>query len=175
MRHAAFLRGVNVGGHNRLRMADLREALGRAGLDRVSTHLQTGNVLFEADGSRDEIAATIEGALVALGCVNASAMVRTAAEVAHLRTIQPFDHVPEGAKRCLTFLREPSALTLPTRDTRGDLEMLLVTPDEVFSVINPSARPGTDLNGFIQSKLKVAATTRFWNVVEDIAALLETT
>ena len=43
--HIVLLRGINVGGANRVTMSDLREALEAAGLTRVRTHLQSGNVI----------------------------------------------------------------------------------------------------------------------------------
>ena len=49
--HVALLRGVNVGGHGRLSMADLREAVASIGHAEVSTYLQSGNVAFSPGGS----------------------------------------------------------------------------------------------------------------------------
>ena len=42
----ALLRGVNVGKHNRVKMTDLRAALGSAGHTGVSTHIQSGNIVL---------------------------------------------------------------------------------------------------------------------------------
>ena len=50
--YVALLRAVNVGGRNRLPMAELREALAGGGLDDVSTVLQSGNVLFRSGRRR---------------------------------------------------------------------------------------------------------------------------
>src|SRR5690606_7642889 len=47
-------RGINVGGKNKIKMAELREALAAAGLSRVQTYIQSGNILFESD--QDEAA-----------------------------------------------------------------------------------------------------------------------
>ena len=46
-RYVALLRGINVGGRNRVPMADLREAFETAGYSSVRTYIQSGNVLFE--------------------------------------------------------------------------------------------------------------------------------
>lgn len=46
--YIALLRGINVGGHNKLKMADLRKMLESMGLTRVQTYIQSGNVLFES-------------------------------------------------------------------------------------------------------------------------------
>ena len=46
--HVALLRGINVGGRNRVAMADLREVVVGLGHSDVSTYIQSGNVLFSA-------------------------------------------------------------------------------------------------------------------------------
>ncbi len=48
MRYIALLRGINVGGNNRVPMADLRTCLSDMGLDNVRTYIQSGNVIFDA-------------------------------------------------------------------------------------------------------------------------------
>ena len=53
--HVALLRGINVGGRNKVAMADLREVVAELGHADVSTYIQSGNVLFSpdpADGDR---------------------------------------------------------------------------------------------------------------------------
>jgi len=50
MKSIALLRGINVGGKNSLSMAELRLACLRLGWGEVMTYIQSGNVIFEADG-----------------------------------------------------------------------------------------------------------------------------
>ena len=42
----AILRGINVGGHNKIKMADLRSAMEKAGFEDVTTFIQSGNIIF---------------------------------------------------------------------------------------------------------------------------------
>jgi uncharacterized protein (DUF1697 family) len=62
-RYVALLRGINVGGRNKVSMTDLRAAFTEAGHGKVSTYIQSGNVLFETDGSRAELEREIEATL----------------------------------------------------------------------------------------------------------------
>lgn len=48
-RYAAFLRGINVGGNNIIRMVSLKEAFEECGFSEVKTYIQSGNVLFSSD------------------------------------------------------------------------------------------------------------------------------
>jgi uncharacterized protein (DUF1697 family) len=51
MKYVALLRGVNVGGNSLIKMAELKEALEKAGFTGVKTVLQSGNVIFESGQS----------------------------------------------------------------------------------------------------------------------------
>lgn len=64
VQYLALLRGVNVGGKNLVKMADLRAAVEEMGFADVATYIQSGNLLFSAPRQRrDELAARIEGEL----------------------------------------------------------------------------------------------------------------
>jgi uncharacterized protein DUF1697 len=47
--HVALLRGINVGGRNRVAMADLREVVLGLGHTEVATYIQSGNVVFTSE------------------------------------------------------------------------------------------------------------------------------
>ena len=47
--HVALLRGINVGGHNKVAMSDLRDVATSLGLTDVVTYIQSGNVAFRTD------------------------------------------------------------------------------------------------------------------------------
>jgi len=60
MRYVALLRGINVGGRNRVAMADLRQIAASLGHTEIATYIQSGNLVFT---SPDESAATLADAL----------------------------------------------------------------------------------------------------------------
>lgn len=60
MRYVALLRGINVGGRNKVPMAELRAAFEGAGHTDVSTYIQSGNVLFRSSAPRAAIEADVE-------------------------------------------------------------------------------------------------------------------
>lgn len=63
--NVALLRGVNVGGGNRIAMADLRALAGDLGWRDVRTVIASGNLLFRADGTTAELARQLEDGLEA--------------------------------------------------------------------------------------------------------------
>ncbi len=56
--YVLLLRGINVGGHNKLPMKDLREILEALGYESVKTYIQSGNVVLSAKTTPDELAIT---------------------------------------------------------------------------------------------------------------------
>ena len=60
MRSVLLLRGVNVGGHGKLPMAELRAILTGLGAGEVQSYIQSGNLVLRQALSRDEIAGAIE-------------------------------------------------------------------------------------------------------------------
>ena len=54
MQYVAWLRGINVGGRNKILMADLKKLFQKMGLGELKTYLQSGNVLF-ATNEEDEM------------------------------------------------------------------------------------------------------------------------
>ncbi|WP_397540090.1 DUF1697 domain-containing protein [Rummeliibacillus pycnus] len=58
--YIALLRGINVGGHNIVKMQDLRSTLENLGLDQVKTYIQSGNIIFQSDENMDRLQNQIE-------------------------------------------------------------------------------------------------------------------
>lgn len=54
-RFALLVRGINVGGKNKVVMAELREELQTIGLDEVESYINSGNIFFESAGSKEEL------------------------------------------------------------------------------------------------------------------------
>lgn len=63
MEYVALLRGINVGGKNKVVMSELREQVAGVGYVNVRTYINSGNLLFEADASREDVAQRIENLL----------------------------------------------------------------------------------------------------------------
>ena len=90
-RYVALLRGINVGGNNLIRMADLRACLEADGFAEVRTYIQSGNAVFTASGSSAAITAKLVRTLSDEFGYEATVAVRSARQ---LRAI--VDTAPEG-------------------------------------------------------------------------------
>lgn len=60
MRYVLLLRGINVGGRNKIVMADLRQAVADLGYDNVETYINSGNLFFDSTKSRGDIVADFQ-------------------------------------------------------------------------------------------------------------------
>lgn len=89
-RWVALLRGVNVGGHGKVPMAALREACVAAGLSGVRTHLQSGNLVFDAEGAEAEVAGRVRAVVRERFAHDAPVIVRDADALAAVIAACPF-------------------------------------------------------------------------------------
>jgi uncharacterized protein (DUF1697 family) len=84
--YISMLRGINVGGHKRIKMDDLRKSFEGLGFEQVKTYIQSGNVVFKA-GNTSSVALgkKIEARIVSDFGFSASVIVRTGAELGETR------------------------------------------------------------------------------------------
>ena len=107
--HVALLRGINVGGKNIVRMADLRAAFEDAGHEAVSTYIQSGNVLFESDGPPAALERDIETMLESTLGLSLVAVVRSHRQLRNIVTRAPdgFGAAPDIHHSDVIFLKAP--------------------------------------------------------------------
>jgi uncharacterized protein (DUF1697 family) len=172
-RNVALLRGINLGAHQKIAMADLRRLLDGLGYEDVRTHLQSGNAVFtSASGKPAALAARISRAIADELGLDVKVLVRTAAEVHAAIEANPLP-VPEPAKFFATFLSEqPAPERLADIDPAGFAPEEFAVGDRVIYVWCPNGMQKAKLtHGFWERRLKVVATARNWNTVTRLAEL----
>jgi uncharacterized protein (DUF1697 family) len=98
--HVALLRGINVGGNNKVAMADLRDTVAALGHTGVSTYIQSGNVLFTArEGAAQAqdataLAADLELAIAEAFGLRLRVVVLSRAELAQVISDNPYRDEP---------------------------------------------------------------------------------
>ena len=169
--YAAFLRGINVGGHKPIKMESLRVAFEAMGFQKVSTVLVSGNVMFESrSGKPEAIARQLEEGLNCAFGHEIGVLVRPVAELRKLAATNPFKDVkltPE-TRLYVTFLSEkPTPGQKAKLEAAGkDIKFRRVSDREICSGIEISPqRNTTDLMGQLEKELGRKVTTRNWNTV----------
>lgn len=113
MRYVAFLRAVNVGGHQVVKMADLRILFESAGFADVDTYIQSGNVIFESPERKAAVLEVkIEHELRRVLKYAVTTFLRPVPDVVKIAERAPFGTIDEaaGERLYVAFLREaPSA------------------------------------------------------------------
>lgn len=177
-RHVALLRAVNVGGRNRIAMADLRELLEGLGYGEVRTHLQSGNAVFTASGgaSAERLAGEIEDALAEKVGLTVKVLVRTRSELERAIAANPLLDVAEDHARLLvTFLSHaPDPETLAAlAPAEFEPDVFAVGEREIY-VWHPEGVRATKLsNAFWERRLGVVASARNWNTVTRLLELMD--
>jgi uncharacterized protein (DUF1697 family) len=171
----ALLRGVNVG-RNILRMDRLRALCLELGLQNVRTYVQSGNIVFAAKGSAAQWSTRLEQKLVGECRLPVSVIVRTAGEMARIVAGNPFasEQGIDTKRLHVTFLDG-----VPTAAAVKALDALPAGHDRFWHVGRdvylhcPGGYGTTKLsNNAFEKALSCRATSRNWNTVTTLAAML---
>jgi uncharacterized protein (DUF1697 family) len=175
-RLAVLLRGINVGRHKRIKMADLRALLEAAGYRDVRTLLQSGNVVLETDSEPEAAARDIERAIAERTGFDVDVVIRTPEELAEVVRADPLGDVrTDGARHFVVFCSTPPAPEVVQRLEAQDFgserwtllgrDLHLWCPDGVQD--SPLMKAATD------ARAVHTATARNWNTVEKLLALAQ--
>ncbi len=176
-RYISLLRGVNVTGYNKVPMAKLKTLYESLGLTSVTTYIQSGNVVFDAEeDSPEELRTELEGAIKRSFGFDITVLLRRTHDLKRIIRTSPFDGKGGVAQDFLyvTFLETKpqaalvkalSALPIKTKDRYA------LAGKEIF-LHCPGGYGKTILsNTFFEKHLKLRATTRNWKTVHALVAL----
>ncbi len=188
--HVALLRGINVGGRNKVPMADLREVVTSLGHTGVSTYIQSGNVLFSTeDADTAELAAALEAAIEKRFGIWSSVVVLSRDELAKVLAANPYQDEPNPKLVHVVFLTakppkdlldriaaaESATTAKGSRDTiqSAGQALFLHTPDgyglselaqTLLRIVSPPAK---------QKRTGVAGTARNWGTATKLLSLCD--
>lgn len=171
-----MLRGINVGGHNRIEMARLRQSLEALGYGGVRTYIQSGNAIFQANARQPlRISHEIEGKIRDDFGYSVRVLTRSRDELSRTIKQNPFLQKTgrESLKLHVMFLPAPpdgvvqNALKQLTREPD---ECCLIGKDLYFYLPNGVARSSL-ANNPIERRHLGQATMRNWNTVNALYKL----
>jgi uncharacterized protein (DUF1697 family) len=122
--HVALLRGINLGGKNKVAMADLRAIVSELGHADVSTYIQSGNVLFTGSPGvkTDEIGETLSAAILAKLAVRSPVVVVTRDELDAIIKANPFPGEEDHRRLHAVVLSAPPDQDLLDRIARAQAQ-----------------------------------------------------
>jgi len=171
--YIALLRGINVSGQKKIKMAELKTHLEELNYKNVRTYIQSGNVIFEHEaGKPQHLEKEIEKIIVEKYGFEVPTIVKSPSELEYVLKHNPFLNDPgKDIKRMyVTFLS-----AVPSAAYIGQLDNINHSPEEFILegqhiwFYSPDSYSNAKMNNnFFEGKLKVHATTRNWRTVNKL-------
>jgi uncharacterized protein (DUF1697 family) len=176
--YVALLRGINVGGKNRIRMVDLVACFEAAGYRDVRTFIQSGNVVFRADGSgRAVLTAAIERMLADAFDYDATIVLRDLEEMRAVLDAAPpgFGETPDDHRSDVFFLMPPltpdevlGALTI-----KDGVDAAWAGPGVVYHARRIARAAESRLSRLVSHPVYPRITIRNWNTTTKLVAMMD--
>jgi uncharacterized protein (DUF1697 family) len=171
--YVAMLRGINLGGHKKVKMDLLRGSLETLGLKRVQTYIQSGNVVFQTGTfSPSELSTKIEKNILKDFGFPVLVILRTSDDLARTVKNNPFlkQRGVDPEKLHVTFL--PDA---PEPSVLQELAGLTTAPDqsccvekEIYLYLPNGMAHSSLTNNPLERRFLNRATTRNWRTVNQV-------
>lgn len=173
----SLLRGINVGGHRKIKMAELRALYEALGFLQIRTLLQSGNAIFVTE-ERDLLAiqGKIESGIRSEFGFDVQVIMRGAEDLMTVLDQHPFqaDQLQEPGKLAVVFLSEGPADESVSAliESNPGRETIQARGREIF-IHYPDGMARSKLNNqFLERRLGVSTTARNWNTCQRLLKLL---
>ena len=177
MRYVALLRGINVGGKNIIRMEALRAAFEGLGFDDVSTFIASGNVLFEAKGSKAALTAKIERALSDAFAYESKIVLISEKDLAAVVDEAPpgFGTEPKSYRYDVVFVKPPltPAEALPEFDLGPGVDDAWAGSHAIYFRRLEKLVTRSRISKIVGKPVYKSLTLRNWNTTQKLLALLD--
>ena len=175
--YLALLRGINVGGKNKILMKDLSDIFVDAGCKNVRTFIQSGNVVFN---SSPKAAARVPGLIAARITTSfgykTPVVLRSMAELEDAVSNNPFLKAGalENSLHVLFLADLPTAIQVGALDpNRSPPDEYIVRGREIYLQLTNSAAVTKLTNAYFDSKLTTVSTGRNWRTVTKLLELMK--
>ena len=177
--YVALLRGINVGGKNRIRMTDLKACFEQQGFGQVATYIQSGNVLFTAAWSErgQLMVRRIEELLAATFNYRASIVLRTQKQMKDIVNGAPqgFGADPDSYRYDVIFLKDPLAASTAMKSvlTREGVDQAHAGTGVVYFSRLISKASQSQLSRLVSLPIYQNMTIRNWNTTTKLLHMME--
>ncbi len=174
----SLFRGINVGGHHKIRMDELKELHESLGFKDVLPYIQSGNVVFKSDDADlARLRRQIEDGFEKKFGSHVEVFVRTSAELRDIIDKNPFQGQQSKESKWVVVM---FLAARPDDRAQDDLLKTYVGPEELFIIgkeayiyyTNSIGRSKLS-NSFIEKKLKTFGTARNWNTILQLQKLIQ--
>jgi len=174
--YIALFRGINVGGRNSIKMADLRSLLNDLGLENVNSYIQSGNVVFRSDEvNSSELSKKITAEIAAGYGFEPKVLIMAGSKYKLIMESNPFPEAVSDDRRLhIFFLTDNSDNPDIERieDVKKDNEQYKLT-DDAFYLYAPDGIGRSKLVSKLDKLLGVPTTGRNWRTIRRIWKMAE--
>lgn len=174
--YIALFRGINVGGHNKILMKDLRALMNELGYQKVDTYIQTGNVVFQSEeNDKESMSGKISSAVEEYHGFKPDVLILTLDEMQEALANNPFPRAESDPKSLhLNFLvSEPEDPDLDSLEAYKKESERYELTGQVFYLHAPDGIGRSKLAGKTGKALGVSMTGRNWRTVKKIMEMAE--
>lgn len=177
MVYVALLRGINVGGNNKVSMKELKAVFEAAGMTSVRTYINSGNVIFSSErGDRAALVALLEDAIRERFGLELSVLLRDVDQMRAVIDALPAHWANDDSMKCdVLYLWEDvdSPSVLEQLPSRPEIEDVIYTPGAVIWRVDRSNATRSSLLKVIGTPLYKRMTVRNCNTARKLLALME--
>ncbi len=175
--YIAFLRGINVGGHHKVPMADLKIEFEKLGFENVLTLLNSGNIIFDGPKEKtSKLEQKISTHLEKFFGFHIPTILRTSGVIHNLLDHNPFVDIErtKDIRLYVSFLKTniESDLELPWKSTDNSYKIIEKRDQTIISVLDLAMSKSTKAMESIEHFYGKEITTRNWNTIERIGKKL---
>jgi len=179
-RYLALLRGINVGGKNVIKMADLRECFEKAGFTDVLTYIQSGNVIFNSPREeRKSLTARIEKMLNTAFDNRVSVVLRSKQQLQTSVASAPdaFGTLAKQFQYDIIFLKEPltAKVALKEVETKSGVDVVVAGRGVLYFSRLISKASQSRLSRLVSKPVYQQMTIRNWNTTTKLLQLIQGT
>jgi len=173
-----MLRGINMTGHNTIKMTGIADLFRQLGYTDAETYIQSGNIVFTChNGKIDDVSSRIQKAILSKFNLNIAVITRTLDEMKKINAVNQFLEEPgfDPSKMAVLFLeRRPSdAQVLKVAGIDYPPDKFNINGSEIY-VYCPNGFGKTKLyTNFFEAKMKVTGTARNWRTVNKLLEMAE--
>jgi uncharacterized protein (DUF1697 family) len=177
--YLALLRGINVGGASLIKMAELKKCFEGSGLEHVSTHIQSGNVIFEASaGDEARLTKKLESAISkAFSHYQARIVLCSHAGLTQVVRKAPsgFGSQPDTYRYDTMFLKAPltASKAMKSVATRPGVDEVAAGPGVLYTRRLIARSSQSYLTRLVGSPIYTDITVRNWNTTTKLLALMD--
>ena len=176
-KYIVLLRGINVGGHNKLPMAELRTLLSTNGYKNVATYIQSGNIVLDSTMSVEKTNEHIKLLIKQQFDYNIPVVTLTAEEIKKCFTENPYLKIEDNVKNLhVTFLKNiPENKLVTNLEINSSNNDSYTISGKTIYLHTPDGYQKTKFSNIqFEKKLNTQATTRNWKTTTKLVDMITT-